>query len=140
MGKKLLSFRGYSAAGAPRVAAEQLTYEWMKKGFGEPLLVDAPLAALGMALPPGGFSLEELATGVGRSAPVRTIDVASQRDGPSMTLFDWLEYWKARAEEADKERECVYRCVPLISIPFHFSLSPRREVKLCPGNSLCLSL
>ena len=101
MGKKLLSFRGYSAAGAPRVAAEQLTYEWLKKGFGEPLLVDAPLAALGMALPPGGFSLEELATGVGRSAPVRTIDVASQRDGPSMTLFDWLEYWKARTARVE---------------------------------------
>merc|ERR1719191_1924218 len=54
------------------------------------------LRALGMQLPLGGLSVHDVAVGVGRSAPVRTIDVASQGDGPRMSMGEWEAYWAVR--------------------------------------------
>lgn len=86
--------------------ADRLTAGYLQRtGFQEPVVAAPPtvgdgradeLRALGMQLPLGGLSVREIAVGVGRSAPVRTIDVASQGDGPRMSMGEWEAYWAVR--------------------------------------------
>lgn len=119
-GRQLLTYGGYCSEKPLRVPADGLTAEYLQRsGFQEPVLAGPPstgggraeeLQALGMQLPEGRLSVRDIAVGVGRSAPVRTIDVVSQGDGPRLSMGEWEAYWMART--APKKEAAVAPAAP----------------------------
>ena len=97
----LLQHTGYRSGGARRLAAAQLTPDWLRQngGFRPVLVPAAPTAAAdaGLRLPPGGsLTPERLAARLGPATEVQTVDTQSQGDGPRWTLHQWSLYWDAR--------------------------------------------
>ena len=91
IGRNLLRFPGYVSTEVPSVSASQLTLDWMANGhFNKPMLVTDTTEQDDMY---GMISVEYIRNMLGPNVLLRTIDVNSQNDGPTMTLDEWYTYW-----------------------------------------------
>ena len=99
--RAVMSPNGYSSYAAARVAPEVVTAQWARGGgLRSPVIVPASpdaAARLGMSLPRGGpLTSTLISEAVGPDTPVRTIDVASQGEGPRWKMRQWASYMDER--------------------------------------------
>ena len=123
--------RDWAGAAVARLEPEALSAEWLRThAFAVPLLLRprcsdggddvaaasapqgaaslAAAAALGMRLPTLPLRVADVAEGVGVDAPVPTLDVARQADGPrGLTLGAFAAYWDDVAARRKRLLNCV---------------------------------
>eukprot|EP00899_Mesostigma_viride_P003863 jgi/Mesvir1/13478/Mv16532-RA.3 len=93
----VLRLRAQDLADASRLLAQGLTAPVLVANEGS-----GGVAQMGMRLPPGLSSIEQLAEMVGHDREIRTVDVATQADGPRMKMADWVVYWHDLARRRKK--------------------------------------
>ncbi|RXW13285.1 hypothetical protein EST38_g12569 [Candolleomyces aberdarensis] len=74
----------------------------------EPIIIEKP-DGLGMKMPPGDFTADDVASELGEHTPLEVMDVASQSDSPGWTLGKWADY----VELEPSKRERIYNVISL---------------------------
>ena len=113
--------RHWRGATVERVAPSSVSEETLRiHGFAIPYLISDGTAhgtsaalQLGMRLPPASLTVADVADGVGHEVAIPTIDVATQRDGPRMTVAQFAAYWEQRGRATTRRRGKLLNCVSL---------------------------
>lgn len=100
--QRLVTFTGYRQGAVRRLPLEQFTAAWLRDhGTVRPVVLPAKDGSdaathLGMHLPPNTASVDSILEALGSERQVFTLDVATQKAGPMLTLHQWLAYWSGR--------------------------------------------
>ena len=98
VGKDLLKFPGYVSRQPASVSPKTLSLEWLAQGHFDRAFLVADGGQDRNRY--GNISVHTIRDSVGPDRLVRTIDVNTQNDGPTMTLHEWHQYWTYRTEGA----------------------------------------